>query len=52
VPVGMWRGLELQITLPAAEFAHGGAPHGVVLVQEGDGGPILAATSMISLAEE
>jgi hypothetical protein len=52
VPVGMWRGQDLEITLPAAEFVQGDKPHGVVLVQEDHGGPILAATAIVSLGDE
>jgi len=51
VPVAMWRGQPLKVVLPASELATPEAPNGVVLVQEDDGGPIIAATDIVALGE-
>lgn len=49
MPVAMWRGEPLRIVLPAGEFALGTEPHGVVLVQDDEGGPIIASTDIVTL---
>ncbi|MGF7160684.1 hypothetical protein FHS85_002315 [Rhodoligotrophos appendicifer] len=49
IPVGMWHGSPMSVTLPAAELVSEEAPNGVVLLQEDDGGPIIAASAIVDL---
>ncbi|WP_170984584.1 DUF1223 domain-containing protein [Rhodoligotrophos defluvii] len=49
IPVAMWHGEPLKVSLPASELATPDTPSGVVLVQEDDGGPIIAATDVVVL---